>query len=147
MGREEGDRFLGFDRNAFSEEGHMRFVQLTDGVKAGCRFVVLLLAGACTLLPMNLSAQEAGFLVLRSLKNYKELHLWTAQCSSLKISAPKQTVQCTLTQTTCAPGDCPFEKKSDDQPPVALTFGLSSYNPTCAWAFDWTRWTYVYRCW
>jgi hypothetical protein len=125
----------------------MNVVQLPDKLKLGCRLFVLLLAGACTSLPMSLSAQEAGFLVLRSLKNYKEFQVWTADCKGIKVPAPKQTVQCTLTQQTCEAGKCPFEKQSDDQPPLALTFGQSTYNPTCAWVFNWTTWRYVYQCW
>lgn len=126
----------------------MRLVQLRGGLKVGYGFAAMLLAGACTLLPTNLAAQEVGFLVLRSAQNYKEFFLWTAHCPGInKSQYTEQKVQCVIERRICDVGKCPFERNSDDRPPLALTFGLSLYNPTCAWVYDWASYRYVYRCW
>jgi hypothetical protein len=128
----------------------MRVAQLPDGSRGCSRVVVALLAGACTLLPMNVSAQEAGFLVRRSTNLYsKDFNVWTATCKGIKEGALKQEVTCVLEQQVCEPGKCPkpFDIRSDDAPPLALTFGVARYNDTCAWVFNWTVWRYTYKCW
>lgn len=126
----------------------MHRVPLPESLRFAYRLALVVLVGACTLLPAQSTAQDVGFLVLRSAKDYKVLHLWTVSCPKINVNESReQTVSCTLRRDTCDAGKCRFEQKSTDQPPLSLTFGQSTHNPTCAWVFDWTNYSYVYRCW
>ena len=118
----------------------MRFMQLPHALKVGYRFAVMLIAGACTLLPMNLAAQGKGFLVL---PEQKSSGIWAADCPALKPDSPTQKVTCTLTQDVCDSGKCGLEKMSTDTPLRALTFGKSQRSPTCIYVFDWASYRYV----
>ena len=107
----------------------------------------LLIAGASIILPSNVTAQDyATFVVVRSLKNYREYEVFIAtDCKpGINLKAAQQPLSCTLKKQECDPGKCKFDVNSTDQPPLALTFGVSSYNPPCGWVFNWVTGRYVY---
>jgi hypothetical protein len=104
------------------------------------------LIGACTL-PTTVEAQdEFGFLVIRSAKDPYAYYIWSADCAKINLTdSREQRLQCTLQRNECKPGTCKFDSRSDDQPPLPLVFGISSYNPTCGWVWDPYRRVYVAR--
>jgi hypothetical protein len=127
----------------------------SSAFSAALRFVLKsacpLLAALFAMFPVDVAAQQTGFLVITDFTSSKSVYLWTASCPNLRVnnspSDMQEKVVCTFERTTCAPESCAFNKKSTDSPPLALTFGKSSHNPTCAWVFNWTSWSYAYRCW
>ena len=133
-------------------------------MKLAYRLAGALLTAACVTLPSGATAEEVTFIV-HSVKDAKAQYgstttIWTANCGKeLDVKLAKQQVACTLEQNTCEPctsGDvkycrsqpkvCQFVLQSTDQPPTALTFGISTHNPTCYWAWDPYAWRYIYRC-
>jgi hypothetical protein len=97
-------------------------------------------------MPTSPTAQDyVTFVVVRSLKDYKDYEVFTAECKDFKVKETKpQTLTCALKRNECDPGKCKFDVNSTDQPPLSLTFGISSYNPPCGWVWDWVRQKYVF---
>lgn len=126
----------------------MRLVAFFDARKVGATFVCALLAGSCAVGPGTAVAQEFTVVVSRNVNNPKDAYVWVvSSCKSFTLKAAKQEIQCTLERLECDPGKCPFEYKSNDQPPFPVTIGISTTNPTCGWVWDPYRYKYIYRCW
>lgn len=126
----------------------MRFVRLLESLQVRTRFVIGLLIGASLLLPMTLSAQEKGFLVLPSYKDPKVFDIWVADCSGISATAKEpQDVKCTLVRQECRPGRCKFDVAGAADRPGGLTFGTTTYNPGCKWIYNWTTDTRSWVCW
>ena len=107
----------------------------------------LLMTVACTIVSASATAQDyATFVVVRSLKDPKEYYVYIADsCKpNINFKASQQPMNCTLKKNECDPGKCKFDTNSTDLPPLALTFGISSYNPPCGWVFNWATGRYVY---
>jgi len=106
-----------------------------------------LLAAVCLLLPSLAIGQETTF-VVHMVRDAKAKYggtvtIWTANCG--KLDAKAKSLSCTLEQNTCT-DNCAFTQKSTDLPPMALVFGQSTYNPTCAYVWDPWGQRYIFRC-
>jgi hypothetical protein len=102
---------------------------------------------ACAMLPASATAQDyVTFVVVRSLKDYKDYEVFSAECVdfNVKETTKPQKATCIMKVNACPPGNCKFDVKSTDLPPLSLTFGISAYNPTCGWVWDWVRQRYIF---
>lgn len=110
--------------------------------------VVALLAGAVGLLPATVVAQGNGFLI-QSYPSPGEPSINVVQCPDVKSKPP--TVTCTIVYKTkydtipCKPGACSFQQKPAADAPSGLTYGVSTFNPTCAWVYH--SGLYYSFCW
>jgi hypothetical protein len=132
----------------FREEIDMRLCNVWDRLRPMTRYFCALLT-VCAVLPANVAAQEIAFVVVRYGQNYQDYELFTLTNCKQPFALAKAGAQvaCTLQRNECEPGKCKFDVKSTDYPPLALTFGVSSFNPTCGWVWDPRRQKYIYvRC-
>lgn len=105
-------------------------------------FVVALLAGAFGLVPMNVVAQNQGFLVLPS--NHPKqptVHVVTCRESNAGLNCAINT-----RGEKCKPGECSFQKGTQPDYPGILIYGVSG-KATCAWMYDTSRQEYYAVCW